>query len=218
MSPPRKPSLRSVLPSRGKEPLGRPGEFLESMEPSSDISALYDGEAEAHELRAAVGRSLADAERWRLYGLIGDGLRGESLAAADLTDRVMMRVAEEPVVLAPRRLAAQHRQHPLLALAASVAGVAVVGWLVLTDGALQPGAEPTRASVPTQAQAIAVAVPPAPTDMPPHARDPGSQPPTGEMRGDLREYLLAHHAHASTVRLGDSAKQIRTVAMTSSAP
>ena len=29
MSPPRKPSLRSVLPSTGKKLLGRPGEFFD---------------------------------------------------------------------------------------------------------------------------------------------------------------------------------------------
>jgi hypothetical protein len=31
MSPPRKPSLRSVLPSRGEKLLGRPGEFLRKL-------------------------------------------------------------------------------------------------------------------------------------------------------------------------------------------
>ncbi len=40
MSPPRKPSLRSVLPSRGKKLLGRPGEFLEKVAPFQPRAVL----------------------------------------------------------------------------------------------------------------------------------------------------------------------------------
>jgi hypothetical protein len=38
------------------------------------------------------------------------------------------------------------------------------------------------------------------------------------MAGDLSEYLLAHHAQAATLRLGDSTKQIRTVALEHARP
>lgn len=42
MNPPRKPSLRSVPPSRGKKLLGRPGEFLESgLRPGDRVTLHY---------------------------------------------------------------------------------------------------------------------------------------------------------------------------------
>lgn len=174
-------------------------------EQSSEISALFDGELEDHELRTALKASLADEERWQVYGLIGDGLRGEDVDLPDMTASVMARLAEEPVVLAPRNLKAAPRHHPLLALAASVAGVAVVGWVALTGDPEGPAAGQYLAMMQKdRAAAVASAVQPAPTF---------AQAPQGPMAGDLSEYLLAHHAQASTIRLGDSTKQIRTVAL-----
>lgn len=179
-------------------------------ERSSDISALFDGELEDHELRAALKTGLADGERWRLYGLIGDGLRGEDVDLPDMTASVMARLAEEPVVLAPRNLKAAHRHHPLLALAASVAGVAVVGWVALTGNPQLPAAAQHLAMAQKDRSATAAgAVQPAPTF---------SQASQAPMAGDLSEYLLAHHAQAATLRLGDSTKQIRTVALEHARP
>lgn len=43
MSPPRKPSLRSVLPSRGKKLLGRPGEFLSNNLLLATLTLLLTG-------------------------------------------------------------------------------------------------------------------------------------------------------------------------------
>lgn len=174
-------------------------------EQSSEISALFDGELEDHELHAALKASLADQERWRAYGLIGDGLRGEDVDRPDMTASVMARLAEEPVVLAPRNLKAAPRHHPLLALAASVAGVAVVGWVALSGDPQVPAAGQHLAMIQKdRAEMVASAVPPAPTF---------SQAIQVPMAGDLSEYLLAHHAQASTLRLGDGTKQIRTVAL-----
>jgi sigma-E factor negative regulatory protein RseA len=174
-------------------------------ERSSEISALFDGELEDHEWRAALKSSLADEESWRVYALIGDGLRGEDVDLPDMTASVMARLAEEPVVLAPRNLKAAPRHHPLLALAASVAGVAVVGWVALTGNPQLPAAEQHLAMTQIgRGELAASAVPPAPTF---------SQATQAPVAADLREYLLAHHAQASMVRLGDSTKQIRTVAL-----
>lgn len=178
-------------------------------ERSSEISALFDGELEEHEVRAAIKAGLADAERWRLYGLIGDGLRGEPADAHDMTANVMSRLGEEPVVLAPRNLTDRRRHHPLLALAASVAGVAVVGWVALTGNPQSPGADIRLASVQKESLQGTNAVPPAPTFV---------KAPQAISQRDLDEYLLAHHAQAATGRLGDSTRQIRTVAMTSTHP
>lgn len=178
-------------------------------ERSSEISALFDGELEAHEVRAAIKASLDDPDRWRMYGLIGDGLRGEPVAAPDLTASVMARLGEEPVVLAPRNLKARQRHHPLLALAASVAGVAVIGWVALTGNPRSPAAEHTLAAAQNSRLEPVGAVPLAPTF---------AQVPQGGSPGDLNEYLLAHHAQSAAGRPGDSTRQIRTVAMTPAQP
>lgn len=176
---------------------------------SSEISALFDGELEEHEVRAAIKAGLADAERWQLYGLIGDGLRGESADAHDMTASVMSRLGEEPVVLAPRNLMERRRHHPLLALAASVAGVAVVGWVALTGNPQSSGVDIKLAGIQKETLSSTNAVSPAPTFV---------KAPQGPVQSDLNEYLLAHHAQAATGRLGDSTQQIRTVAMTTAHP
>lgn len=179
-------------------------------ERSTNISALYDGELEALDVRAAIRSSLDDTESWRMYGLIGDGLRGESVDAHDMTASVMSRLGEEPVVLAPRKLKAAPRHHPLLALAASVAGVAVVGWVALTGTPQSSDPALPLAAIEKEKLTRASAVPPAPTLV--------QAQPAGSVQGDLHEYLLAHHAQGATGRLGDSTRQIRTVSMNPARP
>lgn len=169
----------------------------------SKISALFDGELETHEVRVAIQASVEDAERWRLYGLIGDSLRGEPIVAPDLTVSVMARISEEPVVLAPRNLKPLKRRHPFLALAASVAGVAVVGWVALTGNSQL---SETHLAL---SKKEPVAVLPAPTFV---------QAQQTTVSGEMSEYLLAHHAQAGSTRLGDSTRQIRTVAIGSPRP
>lgn len=127
------------------------------MRKDSELSALYDGELEDHEVASIVRSALVDEKQmadWQAYALIGDQLRGVQGQGyrPDFVENVMVCVREEPQVLAPRNLARPSSRHPLLALAASVAGVAVVGWLVL--------AGPQQAAGP---QIAYVAVPPAPT-------------------------------------------------------
>lgn len=171
---------------------------------STEISALFDGELEAHEVRSAIRSSLNESERWRLYGLIGDGLRGDCPDARDLTAGVMSRLREEPVVLAPRALGPRQRHHPLLALAASVAGVAVVGWLALTGNPQTPVAANLAAN---KSATVASAVTPGLTFVAP--------PP---VQTDISEYLLAHHAQSPAGHLNESTQQIRTIALTASRP
>jgi sigma-E factor negative regulatory protein RseA len=177
-------------------------------ERSTEVSALFDGELDTHEVRTAIAASLDDPEHWRLYGLIGDGLRGEPVDVPDMTASVMARIGEEPVVLAPRNLKLRQRHHPFLALAASVAGVAVVGWVALSGNPQSPVSEQLAAAQPAKA-AVASAVLPAPTF---------NQVPQTVPQVDMSEYLIAHHAQASTGRLGDSTRQIRTVSMSSARP
>ncbi len=175
---------------------------------ASELSALFDGELEEHEVRAAVTAALNEdglQDSWQLYALIGDGLRGDCPDAPDLTASVMAHVREEPVVLAPRNLKAQRRTHPMYALAASLAGVAVVAWLALAGNPRAPadGAGSTLAAAASPAPSIARVEPVA-------AGKPADSQP---LRGDMSEYLLAHQMQAGTSYLAASTRQIRTVAM-----
>lgn len=173
-----------------------------------EVSALLDGELEPHEFSPTLDRLACDEElraSWGCYVLIGHQLRQDYRETSDMSANVMAKIREEPVVLAPRNLQMARSHHPLLALAASVAGVAVVGWLALS-GNIGSGKPDSRIA----------AVLPAPTVEPLAA----SQPQKGEQAvsitpssGDLSEYLLAHHTQASAFRFGDNAGHIRTVSL-----
>jgi len=177
------------------------------MRKDSELSALFDGELEDHEVASIIGAALADEKQladWQAYALIGDQLRGAQGFGPEFVGNVMVRVREEPQVLAPRNLVRRSSQHPLLALAASVAGVAVVGWLALAG------------SPQVQRPQIAyVAVPPAPT----FAKAVSGQltaPPVQQVqvdRAEIGEYLVAHHAHASAFHLGEGVQHVRSVSM-----
>jgi sigma-E factor negative regulatory protein RseA len=181
------------------------------------ISALIDGEVEEHEAADAIRASLDDAERWRLYWLIGESLRHETAPLANLTEAVMARLEEEPVVLAPRRLRAERpRLHPLWALAASVAGVLVVGWVAMS-GAPQPLEPPAKlAAAPRELPGAALVARPAPEA--PRKVGAGETAGVPQAPDEMHEYLMAHQAQAATVRLAESTRQIRTVALTIAQP
>jgi sigma-E factor negative regulatory protein RseA len=157
------------------------------------ISALMDGELEQHEVAEtlqAMRHSDALRTEWRDGHLIGAALRGERGLDLDVTARVMSALEAEPTVMAPASRRAPAWQRPLLALAASAAGVAVVAWLALTpDGKLPPTAAGGLASVnPVQVATQAQSTP------------------------RLQEYLVAHQAHAPGGVIGGAARNIRTVA------
>jgi len=99
------------------------------------LSALIDGELDAHEAAAVLDALCRDAElqrRWSDLQLVGDALRSTEVAACHVDgfcDRVRKSLASEPTVLAPRRLARPAWRRyalPGLAVAASVAALAFV--------------------------------------------------------------------------------------------
>ncbi len=97
------------------------------------ISRLMDGELEGAEADAAL-RELKRPDgfaAWACYHVIGDALRGAGGPTPGFADRFAARLAAEPTVLAPRR-----RHAPRLpfvwAAAATVAAVAVVGWVAVS--------------------------------------------------------------------------------------
>ncbi len=184
------------------------------MRKDSELSALFDGELEDHEVASIVRAALAEDKQladWQAYALIGDQLRGERSHSPNFVENVMVRVREEPVVLAPGNLVRRQSHHPLLALAASVAGVAVVGWLALTGMPQVQGP-----------QIAYVAVSPAPTFAkaeqikPTKLTAPQVQQVSAD-RAEMGEYLVAHHAHASAFHLGEGVQHVRSVSMTGDA-
>lgn len=153
-----------------------------------------DGELEDHEVQAsfdALRRNEALRGQWRQGHLIGAALRDEGHLDFDVTARVMTALEAEPVVLAPRPRAIRDWSRPAMALAATVAGVAVVAWLGL-------GAEPEPSSI--------AQVTPAPA----RVSAPLAQAPSTPR---LQEYLVAHQAYASVGPMAGGARNIRTVSV-----
>ncbi len=119
---------------------------------SESLSALMDGEAVATD---AIDELLASCDArgtWARYHLIGDAMRDGLPARVDpgLATRVAALLADEPALLAPqRRRPAFLKPLAALAVAASVAGLAVVTFDRGPDtpavAAVAPPAAPTPA-------------------------------------------------------------------------
>lgn len=113
------------------------------------ISALMDDEldVEASEhLFEAMKKDGEFYECWSTYHLIGDSLRGTSQFSPDFHQRLMQRIDAEPTVLAPKRKMGFKRAH-LMSVAASVAAVMFVGWMVLQQQTQHPAQDLSPASV-----------------------------------------------------------------------
>lgn len=102
------------------------------------LSALLDGdldERSAHPVFESMRRDRSLRTDWEAYCLIGDVLRGERDGSAGFVGRVMANIVEEPTLLAPpvRGPAEGGRLwQSVMPLAASVMGVAAVGWVAHT--------------------------------------------------------------------------------------
>jgi sigma-E factor negative regulatory protein RseA len=159
------------------------------------LSAMMDDALDDGERERCVRRLEEDDElraAWDVYHLIGDTLRGHS--APQIAAQVRARLAAEPTVLAPRRAAATRGRlswQPLAA-AASVAAVALVGWLALPLFDVQRGAEP----------GLVAQVAPVP------AAAPAAVPPAQ----GVADYLLAHQRFSPAIAIGGLAPYVRTVA------
>lgn len=162
----------------------------------SKLSGLLDGELEEREESAVFDALKCDdvlRTRWQEYLLIRDALKGRVPLKTDITSRVMASLDDEPVVLAPPakpRKPVESWQHAALALAATVAGVAVVGWMALgTLGGQSPNAVATLAS-----------------------NQPAVIQPVRQASREMQEYLVAHQAQSSLLQFRGGAEHIRTVA------
>jgi sigma-E factor negative regulatory protein RseA len=159
---------------------------------TSKISAFMDGELARHEAGAAL-ESLRDEgearDAWRRYHLIGDLMRDPHALSAGFAARVGDRIAQEPTVLAPSRARIEAARMPVWALsaAASLAAVALVGWV-----AFGPREEPQLALSPPQVPAAQEA--------------PQVAPPAA-----ANDYLLAHQGYSPRNSLQGAAPYVRTV-------
>lgn len=165
------------------------------------ISALMDGELEAHELHepfAALRDDDGARETWRTYHVISDALQGRALLSADCLHRVAARLAQEPILVAPHPSALRPpervRWFVPSALAASVAAIALVGWMAFAP---QKEAGPGPAPL-AQAPAAATVE---------RATAPVSVPLTTA----ARDYLLAHQAYSPRNALLGMAPFVRSV-------
>ena len=130
------------------------------------ISELMDGELGSREAAGPLDALRSESEArdiWRRYHLIGDAMRDMRMLSAGFASRVSARLAEEPTVMARGRLAAlpQRPRWQFLSAAASLAAVALVGWVAFgpqEDGAQIAQVAPTAAQAPA---AIAQVPPPA---------------------------------------------------------
>ena len=152
------------------------------------ISALMDGELDeraAGEAMESLRREGEASEAWRTYHLISDAMRERRMLSAGFAARVSERLAAEPTVLAPGRIARRAAPRFALAAAASIAAVAFVGWVAFSP---QPES-PKMAPVVARQGPIAVPVSSAAND-----------------------YLLAHQGFSPRMSLLGMAPYVRTVA------
>ncbi|HEX7053748.1 MAG TPA: sigma-E factor negative regulatory protein [Burkholderiales bacterium] len=162
------------------------------------ISQLMDGELGAQDTEAALRALRGEGEAfdaWRIYHLISDAMRDTPLLSAGFAARLRERLAGEPTVLAPaRRLP---RPRVVWAAAASLAAVALVGWVAFAP---QPEPAAPLAAAPKAAPAAVVA--------------PQRTVPVVAVTSVLpgaNDYLLAHQGFSPRVYLQGMAPYLRTV-------
>ena len=158
------------------------------------ISELLDGELESG---AAAGtldalRSEGEArDTWRSYHLIGDAMRDTRMLSAGFAARVAARIAHEPTVMAPARVVPKRprQRWQLLSAAASLAAVALVGWVAFGP---QEGAPQIAKLAPSPEQAPPSAAQVAPPDT-------------------ANDYLYAHQGYSPRNSLQGAAPYVRMV-------
>ena len=156
----------------------------------TELSCLFDNELETHHQQAVLSALHNDEDlrfTWDRYQLIGDTLRGASALATNITPGVMAVLHGEPTILAPAARRPTGVLRNAAALAASLTGVAVVGWL-----ALSPPVSPV-AVAPLMAKSASPVVAGAPES------------------GRMQEYLMAHQAYSPSSRIQGGASYIRTI-------
>jgi sigma-E factor negative regulatory protein RseA len=170
------------------------------------ISALMDGEIDERHIQHELTRLRQDGElrqTWNTFHLIGDALRGERMLLTDVAGSLSRRLADEPTVLAPQRDRSRKVTTYALSAAASVAAIALVGWVALAP---HQGQRPADIAQMQQAPVAPVALPvpaPAPVQATPVASVPYD--------GSRNEYILAHQGFSPSTAIQGVAPYIRGV-------
>ena len=159
-----------------------------------DISALIDGELDRDAAKEALTmlkqhKELRDA--WFDYHLIGDVMRQTGIVSYDFGKRFNEKLAVEPVILAPRRLLIK-TNITALSIAASLAAVAMVAWVVLQNNT-DKAKENIAATPQSNAEAMLASLPRYP------------------LNSNVNEYLLAHQEFSPSTTIQGVAPYIRTV-------
>lgn len=189
------------------------------------ISAWMDGELDEHDALQQLSRLRQDeklAERWHAYHVIGDALRGEPILSREFEARLDARFVSEPTVLAPRRSASRRATTYALSAAASLAAVAVVGWMAFYQNPLAPQSELAGAPGPLPSLAIPAAAPQfaGTSNALPSVAIPAAAAQLASVPSDGRmdEYLIAHQGFSPSTEIQGLAPYIRGVSATRPRP
>jgi sigma-E factor negative regulatory protein RseA len=160
-----------------------------------DISALMDGELDQDDAKTAIARlkqheDLRDA--WFDYHLIGDVMRQTGLVSAEFGKRLKDKLALEPVILAPRRPVLLKVKIAALSVAAALAAVAMVAWVVL-----QNNTDNAKLNLAATQQSNAAAM--------------LASLPRYPLNSNVNEYLLAHQEFSPSTAIQGVAPYVRTV-------
>ncbi len=164
------------------------------------ISAFMDGETSRIEAKQAILRLHQEDDcrvSWETFHLISDVMRGDSILRDDFTARLAARLEQEPTVLSPRPLLGGKIPRYALSAAASLAAVAVVLTLVLTDNPLNTTHPQTASLMAGMPQAQMASIVP--------------QPVSAAYRNRVNEFLMAHQEFSPSTALQGVAPYVRTV-------
>jgi len=185
------------------------------------VSTLMDGELNVEDAGREIARLKTDGalrQDWDTFHLIGDVMRGSAAGRQGFSARLGERLAQEPTVLAPQASRLTPRftrkfQTYALSAAASVAAVAVVGWVTLTTVIPNTLGDLTQGIAPQPAPQVA-AVPGAATQQVPALPSSAPKPAVPEAVAPaerMQEYLLAHQGISPTTAIQGVTPYIRTV-------
>lgn len=185
------------------------------------FSAWMDGELDDHDALQQLARLKSDEElirQWRAYHVIGDALRGEPILTSSFEGRLAARLANEPTVLAPRFSAPRRVRTYALSAAASLAAVALVGWMAFSRNPLTPQSElaGTPNALPTVAVPVAAPQFAGVPNALPSVAVPAAAPQLANVPSDgkMNEYLIAHQEFSPSTAIQGLAPYIRGVSTT----
>jgi len=177
-----------------------------------EVSAFMDGEL-ARVDRERVARTLCEpggaGDVWRAYHCVGDAIRGSARLSPDFSRRLAARLADEPVVLAPRAASMSTRsiQRFALPIAATVAAVSLVGWLGWQTFRL-----PTiEAGIPMAASTPPEGAPIAGVDGQRIGQGRTSAAPEAGVPQGAHDYLFAHEVYSPRAAIQGAMPYVRAV-------